>query len=339
MKKRLALVLSLAMIAVLAFTGCSKPAEPEAPAAGGETPAATEGFVFERKIELVCPWGSGGGADTTLRAFASALEKEIGVPVVVNNVEGGGGVQGSEYLQKQPADGYSYQIGTQSLLVVNLQKLMSFDWAAETVPVVKLVHDTNIIVAAKDAPFNNLKELVEYAKANPGTVKAGVLTITGVDALMVAQTFELAGVEIPLVAFNNGAELNAAILGGHISLAVAGPAETKGLIESGDMKGIVAGAENRLSILPDVETTTENGIDSLLGPMRGIFAKKGTPEEAIKAFSEAATKAAASQEFQDFLKNNALDQRPAFAPYDEFQGIWAEQVTTVQGLYDKYVAQ
>lgn len=338
MKKRFASIMGIVLIAALAFSGCSKPAETP-PATGGETPAAAEGFKFERKIELVCPWGAGGGADTTLRAFASALEKEVGVPVVVNNVEGGGGVQGSEYTQKQPADGYTYQIGTQSLLMVNLQKLMSFDWAAETVPVVKLVHDTNIIVASAKAPYSNFDELVEYIKANPGKVKAGVLTITGVDALMLAQTFELAGVDVPMIAFNNGAELNAAIIGGHIDLAVAGPAESRGLIESGDMIGIIAGAENRLSILPDVETTTENGIESLLGPMRGIFAKKGTPEEAIIAFSAAAEKAAASAEYQEFLKANALDQRPSFAKYEDFQSIWAEQVTTLADLYEKYVAQ
>lgn len=334
MKKHLSLVLIMVLVVAMVFTGCSKPAETNQAAGNSD---AAKGFKFERKIELVCPWGAGGGADTTLRAFASALEKEVGVPVVVNNVEGGGGVQGSEYTYKQPADGYTYQIGTQSLLMVNLQKLMSFDWANEMVPVVKLVHDTNIILASSKAPYKNFDQLIEYIKANPGKVKVGVLTITGVDALMVAQTFELAGVEVPMVAFNSGAELNAAILGGHIDLQVAGPAETKGLIESGDMIGIIAGAEKRLSVLPNVETTTEKNIDSLLGPMRGIFAKKGTPEAAIKAFSDAAVKAAASPEFQDFLKKNSLDQRPSFASYEEFKPIWEEQITTLSALYDKYV--
>lgn len=339
-KKLWSSILAVSLIASMALTGCApKQAAATAPVQEGTTAEAKapEGWKWERKVELVCPWGAGGGADTTLRAFASALEKELGVPVVVNNVEGGGGVQGSEYTYKQPADGYTYQIGTQSLLMVNLQNLMSFDWSKEAVPVVKLVHDTNIIVASAKAPYKNFDELVDYIKANPGKVKAGVLTITGVDALMLAQTFELAGVEVPMVAFNNGAELNAAIIGGHIDLAVAGPAESKALIESGDMIGVIAGAENRLSILPDVETTTEKGIDSLLGPMRGIFAKNGTPEEAIKAFSDAAEKAVQSDEFQNFLKTNSLDQRPSFANNEEFKEIWVEQITILSDLFDKYV--
>lgn len=342
MKRKLMGLLGIALAGVIALTGCAKPAEQGAQAdqtqAPGETAvAAAEGFKFERKIELVCPWGAGGGADTTLRTFASALEKEVGVPVVVNNVEGGGGVQGSEYTYKQPADGYTFMIGTQSLLLADIQKLMSFSYAEEFVPVTRLVHDTNVLVASSQAPFKNFKELIEYIKANPGKVKVGVLTITGVDAFMVRQTFELAGVDVPLVAFNNGAELNAAIIGGHISLAVAGPAESKGLIDSGDMIGIIAASQERLTMLPDVETTTENGIESLLGPMRGILAKKGTPEEAIKAFEAAAEKAVASEEFQTWAKNNALDQRPGYANQADFQAIWTEQITVLTDLYNKYV--
>ncbi len=339
MKKILRSLLGLALASALVLTGCQKPQETsdvtDQAQAGGETVAAVEGFKFERKIELVCPWGAGGGADTTLRTFALALEKELGVPVVVNNVEGGGGVQGSEYTNKQPADGYTYMIGTQSLLLANIQNLMSFNYAEEFIPVTRLVHDTNVIVASSKAPFKNFKELIEYIKANPGKVKVGVLTVTGVDAFMVRQTFELAGVDVPLVAFNNGAELNAAIIGGHISLAVAGPAESKGLIESGDMIGIIAASQERLTMLPEVETTTENNIESLLGPMRGILAKKGTPEEALIAFEAAAEKAVASEDFQTWAKNNALDQRPGYANRSDFGTIWQEQITVLTDLYNK----
>jgi putative tricarboxylic transport membrane protein len=342
MKKKLVSLLGLLLAALMIFTGCAQtaPTQTTTAAAGGSeatTAAAAEEFKFTRKIELVCPWGAGGGADTTLRTFAAALEKEVGVPVVVNNVEGGGGVQGSEYTFKQPADGYTFMIGTQSILLLNIQKILSFDYFEEFIPVTRLVHDTNIIVASAKAPYNNFNELVEYVKANPGKVKVGVLTITGVDAFMVRQTFELAGIEVPMIAFNNGAELNAAIIGGHIDLAVAGPAESKGLIESGDMKGIIAASTQRLSMLPDVETTTENGIESLLGPMRGMFAKKGTPEEALKAFEAAAERAVASAEFQEWAKSTALDQRPGYANRADFQAIWNEQVTTLTELFTKYV--
>ncbi len=332
MKKKFFIYIALALVLAMALVGCS-PKAPEVSTPEGE---ADGGFKFERKIELVVPWGAGGGADSTARALAASLEKELGVPIVINNVEGGGGVMGVQYTDKQPADGYTFMLGTQSLLLANIQKLSSVDIYNDLIPVVRLVHDTNVIVASAKAPYNNFDELVDYIKANPDKVKVGVMTITGVDAMTVRQTFEEAGVEVPLVAFNNGAELNAAIIGGHVDLATVGPAEVKGLVESGDMKPIIVASEKRLTMIPDVECTGEKGIDSFLGPMRGIFAKKGTPEEAIKAFEAAAIKAHASKDFQDWTKSVALDQRPGLANSKEFQEIWTEQNETLTELFNKY---
>ncbi|AOT69600.1 tripartite tricarboxylate transporter substrate binding protein [Geosporobacter ferrireducens] len=332
MKKRLVLLMCLVLIFTAALMGCA----PKAPEVNNAEGAADAEFKFERKIELVCPWGAGGGADSTLRAFASALEKEIGVPIVVNNVEGGGGVKGVEYTVKQPADGYTFMLGTQSLLLANIQKLSSVDIYEELIPVTRLVHDTNVIVASGKAPYNNFDELVAYIKENPGKVKCGVMTVTGVDAFTVRETFSEAGVEVPLVAFNNGAEVNAAIIGGHVDLATVGPAEVKGLVESGDMKPIIVASEKRLPMIPDVACTGEKGIESYLGPMRGILAKKGTPEAAIKAFEAAAAKAHASDQFQEWTKTVALDQRPGYANSADFQAIWTEQNETLTALFNKF---
>lgn len=330
MKKRMTLFLALILVLSATLVGCSsKPSTSNNNAANGE-------FVFNRKIEIVCPWGAGGGADSTLRAFVSALEKEVGVPVVVNNVEGGGGVQGLDFTSKQPADGYTFMLGTQSLLLASYQGLTSKDMYETFTPVVRLVHDTNVIVSSSKAPYSNIDELVQYIKDNPGKVKVGVMTVTGVDAFTVRQTFEELGVEVPLVAFNNGAELNAAIIGGHVSLAIVGPAEVKGLVESGDMKPIIVASENRLPIIENVESTGEKGIDSFLGPMRGIFALKGTPEEALKAFEAAAIKAGNSEEFKAWAASMSLDQRPGFANTADFKAIWDEQNTTLKTLFEKY---
>lgn len=332
MKKRFIMFIALALIFSMVLVGCS----PKAPEVNTAEGAKDGEFKFERKIELVVPWGAGGGADSTARTFASALEKELGVPIVINNVEGGGGVMGVQYTAKQPADGYTFMLGTQSLLLANIQKLSSVDIYNDLVPIIRLVHDTNVIVASAKAPYNNFDELVEYIKANPGKVKVGVMTVAGVDSMMVRQTFEEVGVDVPLVAFNNGAELNAAIIGGHVDLATVGPAEIKGLVQSGDMKPIIVASEKRLTMIPDVECTGEKGIDSFLGPMRGILAKKGTPEGAIKAFEAAAIKAHASTEFQEWMKTVALDQRPGFANAADFQAIWTEQNQTLTELYNKY---
>ncbi|MBS3938476.1 MAG: tripartite tricarboxylate transporter substrate binding protein [Peptococcaceae bacterium] len=324
MKKRLSLFLALFLVLTLVFVGCA-PRRVEEP-----------GFKFTRSVEIIVPWGAGGGADTTVRAFAPHLERALGVAVVVNNVSGGGGVMGFEHANRQPADGYTFMLGTQSHLLAHFQGLTSVNPTDAFIPVVRLVHDTNILVASTKAPFKNFDELLTYIRANPGVVKAGVLTVTGLDAFMIRQTFLEAGVAVPLVPFSTGAELNAAVLGGHVHLAVVGPAEVKGLLAAGDMQAIVVAAERRIPMLPDVIATGERNIASYLGPMRAIFAKRGTPEAAIKAFEAAATTAHATAEFQAWMKANALDQRPAFANSADLTTIWAEQNTKLKALFDRF---
>ena len=94
MKKLLCLVLALTMLMSLALI----------------SPAAAEDWKFERKIEIVCPWGLGGGADSTIRPMAQLLQQKLGVPVEVRNETGAGGVTGIEYTYKQPADGYTFML-------------------------------------------------------------------------------------------------------------------------------------------------------------------------------------------------------------------------------------
>ena len=130
MKKLVSLVLAVVML--VAVAAC-----------------ASAEFKFERKIDLVCPWGVGGGADSTLRPMASLLQDILGVPVEVVNVEGGSGVNGVEHTYKQPADGYTFMLGTQSLYIQDMLGNTSMDFKTEFTCTDVLVHSINCIVASK----------------------------------------------------------------------------------------------------------------------------------------------------------------------------------------------
>lgn len=321
-KKFLSMAL-VATMALTALTGCGgSTAKTEAPA-GTET---AEGFKFQRKVEIVVPWGSGGGADSTTRAFAASLEKEIGVPVTVNNKSGAGGITGVEYAMSQPTDGYTWLMCTPSPLLAQISGATQLDVYGSITPVAKMVHDSNIFVTGANSPFSNYKELSDYIDANPGVVKCGVMTITGLDAASVQTAF---GGRVEPVAYTEGAQLNSDIIGGHIQLACVGPAEVLGMLQSGDMKALLACTEERLTLpeLANVECTGELGIDSFFGPSRGIFAVNGMPQEAIDAFEAAAEKAVASDSFQEFTKSQGLDQRPGWAGAAEYKKQWDEDYT------------
>lgn len=345
MKKKLlglgmAVVLAAASIAGCSNSGSTTTTPTTAPAAAsGETAAGAaeapaSDWKWERKIEIICPWGTGGGADTTLRSFASALEKEIGFPVVVNNKAGAGGVSGVQFAVSQPADGYTYLLCTPSPMLAQLSGATDYDVYGNINPLCQLVHDCNIFVTSSKSPYNNYKEMMEYVAANPGKVKCGVMTITGLDAACVTAAFDGA---IEAVAYTEGAQLNADVIGQHVDLACVGPAEVLAMIESGDMKAIMSCTEERLTLpgLESVECAGELGLDAFFGPARGIFYTEGTPEAAILAFEAAAEKAVASQDFQTWAATEGLDQRQGWLNRADYTAAWDGDYADLNELFGK----
>lgn len=354
MKKR---VITLAMAAVLAasVTGCSsnsssgsaetKGAETQADTAkapAGESDqtdaakaqAAATDWKWERKVEIICPWGTGGGADTTLRTFASSLEKELGVSVVINNKSGAGGVSGVQFATQQPADGYTYLLCTQSPMLAQITGATDFDVYGKIQPLCQLVHDCNIFVTSSKSPYSTYEELMKYTKENPGKVKCGVMSITGLDAACVTSAFKG---DVEAVAYTEGSQLNADVIGQHVDLACVGPAEVSAMIASGDMKVIMSCTEKRLTLpgYENVECAADLGLDCYFGPSRGIFYAKGTPEAAVKAFEAAAEKAVASDEFKNWAKQEGLDQRPGWLNTADYTKSWQDDHTQLTDLFGK----
>lgn len=299
MKKLLCLVLAAVMLlAVASFAN----AESE--------------WKFERKISIVCPWGVGGGADSTIRPMAQLLQEILGVPVEVVNVEGASGVNGVEYTYKQPADGYTFMLGTQSLFMMDMSSTTSMDFKTEFQCLDVLVHSINIIAASKvkmeKYGITNWEELIEYANENEYSIFAGMLSAGGVDGAAFMQAIE--NVPILPVSYDSGSSINSAMVGGHCDLCITGTDEVRGLVESGDIIPILALSEERMSIFPDIQCAGELGIDSYMGPWRAIFCKTGTPQGAIDALIAAVEQAKQDESWIEFTHNAAYDEREVPAP-------------------------
>lgn len=332
MKKLLSMMLVLIM--VLSMTACgggsaSSGGGAAAPAGGGDAAAAEDSgdWKFERKIEIVCPWGLGGGADSTIRPMAQLLQEKLGVPVEVRNEEGAGGVNGVEYTYKQPADGYTFMLGTQSLFIQDMMGNTSMDFKDEFVCADVLVHSINLLSGSKTQMdkygIKSFSDLTAYAAEHPFEVSVGMLTATGVDGMC----FEIAtqGLDLNIVQYGSGSEVNADLAGGHCDLAVGGYDDMSGLIESGDIVPLLMFCEHRVSIAPDAECTADVGIDSYAGPWRAIFAKKGTPQGAIDAVIAAVEECRQEQVWQDFIKAAAYDEREVPAAGAELEAFVLEE--------------
>lgn len=319
MKKLVCLILALSMVFTMALT------------------TASAEFKFERKIEIVCPWGVGGGADSSLRPMASLLKEQLGVEVEVVNVEGAGGVNGVEYTNKQPADGYTFMLGTQSLFMQDLQGVTSMDFKTEFQPIACLMHSINIIAASKksmDAKgIATFSDMLTYLEANPYGITVGMLTATGVDGASMSQT--LAGLDVLEMPYSSGSEMNSALVGGHIDLMITGTDEISGLIESGDILPFLCLNTERMSVYPDMECSGELGIESFMGPWRAIFAKSGTPQEAIDALTVAVQAARETEEWKTFLHNAAYDERVIPADGQEMLDFAAAEYVELSAYLDE----
>ena len=283
--------------------------------------ASADDWKFERGITIVCPWGLGGGADGTIRPMATLLQNYLGVPVDVRNETGGSGVTGATFAYKEPADGYTFLLGTQSLYIQDMLDNMDFNFKDEFECEDILVHSINMLAGSKISMekygIKNFSDLKEYAAAHPYEVSVAMLTATGVDGMC----FEIAteGLALNPVTYDSGSSANSDMAGGHVDLSVGGYDDMSGLIESGDIIPLLMFCEHRVDIAPDCECTAELGIDSYAGPWRAIFAKKGTPQGAIDTLVAAIEECRKDATWQEFLKNAAYDQRTVPAPGEETQ--------------------
>lgn len=283
--------------------------------------AFAEGWEFDRSITIVCPWGLGGGADSTIRPMSELLEEYLGVPVEVRNETGESGVVGARYACEQPADGYTFLLGTQSLYIQDMTGRMDFDFKDEFECEVILLHSINLLAgSAKQMEaygIGTFSDLQAYVAEHPFEVSVAMQSAVGVDGMC----FEIAtkGLDLNPVAYDSGDAANADMASGDVDLCVGGYDDMSGLIESGDVVPLLLFCEHRIAILPECECTAELGIDSYAGPWRAIFARKGTPQGAIDAIVEAVEVCRDDATWQAFLKDAAYDQREIPAPGGETQ--------------------
>ncbi|MBR2697855.1 MAG: hypothetical protein IKE76_04615 [Clostridia bacterium] len=237
----------------------------------------------------------------------------------VRNETGGSGVVGATYAYEQPADGYTFLLGTQSLYIQDLLGKMDFDFRdafdCETV----LVHSINLLsgsrVRMEKYGIKTFSDLRDYAAEHPGEVSVALQSATGVDGMCLEIATE--GLALNPVPYNSGDEANSDMAEGSVDLSVGGYDDMYSLIESGDVVPLLLFCEHRVAILPECECSAELNIDSYAGPWRAIFAKKGTPRAAIDAIVEAVEACREDAGWKEFLREAAYDQREVPWPGEE----------------------
>lgn len=304
MKKLLALMLSIIMVLALAACG-DKQTTPDNSTDGDTQQNEDAGWKFERRVEIMVPASEGGGLDTTIRAFAPYLEKELGQSVVINNKDGASGTAGYTWSHNSTNDGYAFQFTAPSAILADAQGVCQFDLMSELIPVSGLTSADGLFFASKNAPFTTVEEMIAYCKDHPGEVSIATDSPKGISGALIYEFCEQAGIELNWITSDAG-EVLVSMMAGDVDMYVGTWSDAGAYVESGDMTALVVLAPQRNDMYPDIPCSGDLGYDAQLGFFRVFTAMKGTPQEAIDAFTAAVAAASQNPDWEAWLAANGM---------------------------------
>ncbi len=285
LEHRLKTFLVMACAAVVIVGGCVSRAE----AAG----------YPERPIELIVPWGPGGGADQLARLVSKLIEPILGQGIPVVNVPGGTGAAGMAKLLSSPPDGYSmaiYIADSHALLVGKSPRWQMSD----ITPVAVMIKGPSFIFVKEDSPYKTWADFAKAAKENPGKLKVATLGFGSVDDFSLS-TLDRNGIKVVQVPFAKPSERYVSILGDHADALYEQAGDVAQFLNGKQMRPILLFGEKRLDAFKDIPASYELGYKVALPQFRAIVVRSGTPPEIVKKISDALAKVVAMPEYQKFL--------------------------------------
>ena len=244
-----------------------------------------------KPITLIVPWPAGGSTDISMRAIADSASKILGQPIVVDNKAGGGGTVGPATMAAAAKpDGYTISQIPITVFRLPLMQQVSWDPAKDFTYIVHLTGYTFGVTTNADSQFKTWKDVVDFAKANPGKVTyatpgAGTSLHVGME-----QIATRAGIKLTQVPFKGGAETNAAVLGNHTMLQ-ADSTGWRPLVDAGKLRLLMVWTSKRSPNFPDVPTLNELGYSMVYDSPFGIAGPKGMDPKIVAKLHDAFKKA------------------------------------------------
>ncbi|MGE4242594.1 tripartite tricarboxylate transporter substrate binding protein [Ramlibacter sp.] len=279
-----------------------------------------------RPVKLICPWPAGGSTDAVMRALGESASKHLGQQIVIDNKPGAGGLLGANELANARPDGYTLsQIPHGVFRIPHMQKVQ-FDAMKDFTWIVCLTGYTFGLVVPADSPIKSVKDLVDYAKANPGKFSYGS-TGTGTSPHLAVEEFaQRAGIRLTHVPFKGNAENMQAILGGHIM----GASDATGWgphVDAGKLRLIATYGSKRTKRWPNVPTLNELGYKTVSDSPFGVCGPKGMDAAVVRAIHDAFKK--------------TLDDPAVIASFDKYDQsvIYMDTSTYTKWAAETYAAE
>jgi len=284
--------------------------------------AQTERYP-DRPVKLIVGYAPGGGTDIVARLLAVKVGEDLGQPVVVENRPGASGIVAAGQVAKAKPDGYTLMMGVVSLntILPNLYASLPFDPVKDFAPVTLTGSVPHIIVVHPSLPVHSVKELIAYAKANPGVANfpsAG----NGTTPHIAGELFKhMAGVNLVHVPYKSSGQSIPDLIAGRVTVGFDTYPAAAPLVRAGQVRAIAVTSDKRLAEFPDLPTVEEAGLAGYrFATWYGIFAPVGTPPAIVNKLHAAFNEAMQSPAIQPRLVEMGVDGTVTRSP-EEFAAV------------------
>jgi tripartite-type tricarboxylate transporter receptor subunit TctC len=288
------------------------------------TPIAGPAQEFPTKpVELVLPFGPGGSHDLTARAIVSVAHQYLGQPLVVVLKPGGGGAVGSQYVTKAKADGHTLLLGGTGPNTIFALVQKAPTGPDQFTPVARINYSPTIFAVRGDAPWKSLREVIAYAKQNPGKLSFANTGPWGAGDFPMRMVARAAGIEYANVPYDGGGPALLAVLGGQADASFQFSAQLLPHIAAGKIRPLAVSDTKRMAQLASVPTIAEEGVDVTFTMWRSVLAPKGTPQAVVEKLEGVFKQISVDPSFQALIKQ--LGDEIHFQGAKEFEATWRQE--------------
>lgn len=267
-----------------------------------------------KPIRIVVGYPPGGSGDFTTRLIADELGKELNATIIVENKPGAGGSIASEFVAKAAPDGYTLLNQGNHAINKHLYKNINYD-DKDFTPICRVAVGTTIMIVGNNSPFQNARDLIAFAKANPGKLFAASAGFGSAPHLASVGFEAAAGVKFTTIQFKGGGPASQSLLAGDTQVMFATSPTVMGFIKGGRMRPLLVTMTKGSPSIPGIPGTDEAGVPGFESTFWfGLYAPAGTPTEIVRRVHAAAAKALARPDIREKIAQQGMDASPSASP-------------------------
>jgi tripartite-type tricarboxylate transporter receptor subunit TctC len=274
-------------------------------------PAVAQAQYPSKPLRIVVPFAAGGTSDILARAIGPKITEAWGQPVIVENRTGANGNVGADFVAKSAPDGYTMLLSDVGALAINpsVYPDMPFDPAKDFSPIVMVSYSPHVLAVHPSLPVKDVKELIAYAKANPGKLNFANSGTGGAPHLAGVEFAARTGVQWTYIPYKGGSAAVTDVIAGNANVLFNGMLATYPSVKAGRLKGLAVSSAQRVASAPELPTVAETLPGFETGSYQGVLAAAGTPREIVAKLNAELTRILNTGEMKAFLAKQGTEVR------------------------------